>query len=127
MTDDTPKTIDLTPCWAGLASSLIALIESGNQEGRGAAITEIHRMAAADKAVADADLHEDDEISHVKAVEFANTVAMMLLDDEQTKERQVEGLGSFDMGAQDAWETMESLITRARDLTGNKPFLIDPA
>ncbi len=37
--------IDLTPTWTGMVPVMVALIESGNAEGRATAISELYRMA----------------------------------------------------------------------------------
>ena len=45
--------IDLTPTWAGLLPTLLALYEDGNVDGKNIAFDELARMAqAADKYVA---------------------------------------------------------------------------
>jgi hypothetical protein len=42
-----PRVIDITPTWAGLVPAFVALNETGTDEGRATAITEIRRMAQA--------------------------------------------------------------------------------
>lgn len=37
--------IDMTPTWTGVVPVMVALIESGNAEGRATAISELYRIA----------------------------------------------------------------------------------
>lgn len=45
MQEITVETIDLTPTWEQATKMLLMLFESGNQEGRATAISELLRMA----------------------------------------------------------------------------------
>ena len=64
-----------------------------------------------------ADSHDE----AVKAIELANTIAMLIKD----QERRVDDPEPYDMTSDDAVETLHSLISAARDLTGNGPNLIE--
>lgn len=49
-----PRSVDVTPTWAGLLPALLAVLDNGTAQGRAMAKEELARMAvAADKAVAD--------------------------------------------------------------------------
>jgi hypothetical protein len=74
----------------------------------------------------DAALDDDGtSVSYMGMLKLCRQIAFFLKDGEQTKERVSGGIEPFVMENDDAVSTLHSVIDQARELTGERPDLVE--